>query len=83
MKRNSNITSVGRSSVILMVETQRIHTGEKLAVINVEMTCCRADERKLYTSFSANRTKQNTNNPATANPPENYLTVTASNVMDY
>lgn len=34
MKRNSNITSVGRSSVILMVETQRIHTGEKFIVIN-------------------------------------------------
>lgn len=33
----NNIISVGRSSVILMVETQRIHTGEKLAVINVDM----------------------------------------------
>ena len=33
----NNITSVGRSSVILMVKTQRIYTGEKLAVINVNM----------------------------------------------
>lgn len=42
----NNIISVGRSSVILMVETQRIHTGEKLAVINVDM---KKKKKKLWT----------------------------------